>query len=618
MGYDPAECLKNLNSKGLGPACQNLITPFHCDDVTGLDPGYHQTCFTAGIFYFPIICLVCRNTKTNQYVYFPSATFFTDCGNLHAKDPAWQAAQCYCCCSCLASDTLIAVPSGEVPIDSIQRGEEVLAASLSAGGSRITWSTAKVRFSMGTSREGFQPMMVYIVFGEGAGRELICNTDQPFLLADGKFTTGGKLRPGQQLVDRDGKPLPVQLVSIGQYDGGVHHIATDEPWTGSPNGHLLLAAGAVAGDFALQSGFSDLPAELKEPNYDQLPLIGTADFDATAHAQHMTRADAVFEFVPSGKAAPGTLIRPTTSGVFRTYRKVRDTPPGAQMFLTRDQADDIMTKGVQAPLSNPIPLTLFNTVKAQLSGFFPDIHFYYDAIDVSPNLYAFEAYGQKIVQVNGGLARMQGFNYEGLFTAMAHGVGCFNAGVPKNAAGYSAVGQADAYAFGAAARLNWVGDPFLTYVLEAMAQWKALFALVKPEHAHGNPKDPLNDPGLACRIKAIESATAGGGLPECAGGDPLPRISLERAVARSTEAVTLTLSLAVNNETGSDAANYTLDPPAPVTGAKLDASTGFVIHLEVMLKPDTDYKVTVHNLVSILGTGLDPAHVTVSFKTPAA
>ena len=95
----------------------------------------------------------------------------------------------------------------------------------------------------------------------------------------------------------------------------------------------------------------------------------------------------------------------------------------------------------------------------QLTGFYPDIVFFYDDLDMTPNLYSFDAYGQRMVVVSGGLARMQGFNYEGLFMAMAHGIGCFVGGEPKNAQGFSGVGQADLFAFGVISRQCWFGAP---------------------------------------------------------------------------------------------------------------------------------------------------------------
>jgi len=621
--YDPALCLKNLNDKGLGPACQNLITPFHCDDVTGLDPGYHNTCATAGIYYFPIIVLVCHNTRTNEYRYFPSQTFFTDCNNLHSQDPSWQGAQCYCCCSCLANDTLIAVPGGGFQqIDTFDIGQPVLAGSVTTDGGNVhvDWSERTVIFSQGTGNGGHQPVMVYITFGTEANHDVLCNMDQPFLLNDGKFTTAGKLRPGQSLVDREGNAVPIQMVSIGNYEGGVHHISTDAPWNRDPNGHLLLAGGAdgvVAGDYVLQMHFGSLPAELKEDNFDSLPLIGTPEYDDACGAD-VTRSEALFQFGHQMDQMPDVARKDLPSGRFTVYRVTGGVIPyGSAAFLTPDQAGDVLLNGTQVPISNPIPLALFNSVKAQLTGFYPDILFYYDTLDITPNLYAFEAYGRKIVQVSGGLARLQGFNYEGLFMAMAHGISCFYGGDPKGMFGMSAVGQADAFAFAVISRLAWIGNPFLTYVMGAMGQWQALFDLVDSKHSGGNPKDPLNDPSLACRIQTIQVAAAGGALPECAGGEPLPKIWLQKATAPTLNEVKLTFSLAID-QSADDPANYTLDPTATVTGARRDANTGFIVHLDVQLTAGEKYEITVANLTSILGTHIDPAHASVKFEAPTA
>lgn len=616
--YDPQQCLNNLNQKGLAPACQNLITPFHCDDVTGLDPGYHSTCATAGIYYFPILCAVCHNTATGEYKYFPSASFMDDCGDLHDKDKNWQRGQCYCCCSCLANDTLIAIPDGSKQIYLLAKGEQVLAASVGSTGGKIqvNWSTAEVNFSSGTDKAGHQPMMVYISMTGKDTHELICNMDQPFLLADGKYTKASKLHPGQQLVDKDGDPVKVELVSIGSYDGGVHHISTNKPWHKNPDGHLLLAGGVVAGDYTLQLHFDQLPDSMKEDGYTAKPALGTSEYE-TVHKGKMKRSEALFEFVGANLQSQHVGSRQMVSGLFKTYSvQTANIPYGAQAMFTPEQAADISKNGSQAPLSNPISLALFNTIKAQLAGFYPDIDFYYDTLDVTPNLYAFEAYGRKVVQVSGGLARMQHFNYEGLFMAMAHGISCFYGGDPKNRFGYSGVCQADWLAFGMISRICWISDPYMTYVSTAIDQWKAIFALVSPEHAKGNPMDPLNDPSLDCRVKTINSAAAGGALPECAGGAPLPKISLQQATATSDSDVMLNFSLAINNDSGTNVSNYTLTPDAKITSATLDAATGFIVHLKADMKPGIQYTVKVQNLVSILGTGLDPDNVTATFTTP--
>jgi len=210
---------------------------------------------------------------------------------------------------------------------------------------------------------------------------------------------------------------------------------------------------------------------------------------------------------------------------------------------------------------------------------------------------------------------MKLFGYEGMLMAISHGIACFYGGDPKNVFGYSAVGQADWFAYGVISRLVWIGQPYVTYITAAIQQWQALFALVDPEHAHGNPLDPLNDPSLECRYKTIQSAAGGGSLPECAGGAPLPKISLQAATAGPDGAITANFSLALENTSGSDVANYILTPAAKVTSATLDSTTGFIVHLQAALEPGIQYVLKVQNLVSILGSGVDPQHDSVSVKT---
>lgn len=607
--YDPSRCVTNLKEKDLSPICEALPggLPYHCPYLTDFKV-YQDDCQDKPM-YAPVGVILCR--EGDSWRYYPPDEVFIKC-----KPPA-RPATCYCCCQCFANDTLIAVPDGVRSISNIEQGAEVLAASIKevSGGSHLEWSPAKVAFSEGTGSGGRQPFMVYIGFGSKNDeiKDLICSPDQPFLLSNGKYTTAGKLVPGQELVDRNGDPVTVKLASIGSYDGGVHHIGTDEPWLGNPSGHLLLAGGVVAGDYEMQNRFDQLPESFKVEDHDSLPLLGTPEYDRR-YAGSVERSKALFEFVQEGAEGPELGQRQLPQGVFTTYRTaVSEVPFGAQALLTPDQAADVLENGTQVPLSNPIPQALFNIVRSQFAGLYPDVHFYYDPLAVTPNLYAFEAYGEKVVQVNGGLARLKGFNYEGLAMAMAHGVSSFYGGEPKNALGYSAVGEADLYAFGVTSRRNWVGDQALTYIVAAINQWEELFKLVSPEHAKGNPRDPLNDPSLACRIRTIQTAAGGGNLPECAGGKPLPRIRLDQATASSDDKVLLVFSLAVDPATAEDPSHYTFAPPARVTGAKRSTTTDFTVDLTVELEAGQTYTVTARDLTSILGTGMDPQHDSASF-----
>ena len=511
----------------------------------------------------------------------------------------------------MAGGTLVLMADARTKaIRDIEVGEQVLAGSLDTDG-QVVWRGVVVGFSQGSGDNGEQPQMVYIAFGSQGDQDFICTMDQPLMLPDGKMTTAGKLRPGQQLMGHDGKPMDVRLVSVGAYKGPVHHIGIGAEWNGEVDQHLMSAAGVVVGDWDLQINFSELPASQKEPDFDTLPLLGTPEYEQR-YGGSLQKSQIAFEFSAKGD----DFIGNAKPGTFKAYSDSAPLPLYAQALLTSDQAADLLKNGEQSSFSNPVPQSLFNTIVAQMKGFFPDIVFYYDPVAVEPNVYAFEAYGQKIVVVNGGFGRMKGIGYEGMFMAMAHGVARFSETAPLDAAGYTAIGQADGMAFGVIARLCWIGDGLLTYVMNGYKIWAKLFALIDPAHAGGS--DPIEDPSIACRLDNILSAIGGGSLLECAGGTPRPKIALEQASVSEAGSVDLVFSLALDPESANDPANYAFDPAVTVTSAIRDDTKQFIVHLGAKLNPKTPYSVTAKNLVSIYETGMDPDHSTVPVIYPTA
>ena len=612
--YDPNTCKQKILDAQRIP-CDTLSLPYHCDTLTGVGGDYHQECVDAGIIYFQVRVAVCRNAPKNEWKYFPPSSYFQQCNALMQQDPNWTMDWCYCCCACFAKETLVAVPDGYAEIYTIPVGAEVLTGSVN-GGIKPKWANSVVKLSMGTG-EGPQPMMVYIGFGADQAKDLICTQDQPFLLSNGKYTTSSRLVPGDKLVDKDGNDVEVVFVSMGNYNGAVHHIAAVELWNKNPDGHLILTGGVVAGDFEFQLNFDSLPSDRKVDNYDKLPRIGTAEYDQNMK-KHVVKSDVFFHFNHQATTGPDGGKKRTAGGMFTTYRRQSaPIPVGAQRLLTPAQAEDILKNGKFISLGDPMAQINYDTVRRQLQGSYPDIVFYYDPFDLMPQVYAFEAYGQKVVILTGGLSRLIGFNYEGIAMAMGHGVGCFYGGEPKVLEGYSAVGQADRYSFSIVGSRLWVNTPAFQYITAAIDQWEYMFSLISPKNAGGNPLDPLHDPSIACRTTIIQSAPFGGGLPECAGGPPVKKIELQLANATSLTDVSLTFSLALDPTTTDDPKNYELDPSVKVVTAKRNPQRDFVVDLVVnVLKPGTTYKVTAKNLKSALGTGMDPKYASTSFKAP--
>ncbi|HTD21425.1 MAG TPA: hypothetical protein VK738_02155 [Terriglobales bacterium] len=613
MGYSPTVCLNKLQAAGLTPACEALTNPFHCDDLQQISPVVHAFCGQVQQYYAPVQALVCIHYnpqgQPDQWKYFPPKDLIKKCTAL--GDP-WAVDNCYCCCSCFAYDTLIAVPSGVEAIQFIAVGDNVLAGSLSKGGSspKFAWNPVPVNFSAGVSG-GEHSSMMYVVHDGG---DLICTPDQVFMLASGGLTTASRLFPGDQLINKDGNPLTVKTVSAGSYTGGVHHISTGLPFNGNVDGHLLVAGGVVAGDYTLQLHFDSIPAALKTSNLAARPEIGTAAY-AKAYT-HLRQASAKVLFTTTTGQQTAKRVQ-THSGLFTFYTEsshllqASTAETGASLF-TREQAIDLLENGQQLPLSNPIPKTEIANIFAIMKGFYPEFVYYLDWYQMEPNVYAIEEYGQKIIVVTGGLARMVGLSYEGLAMAVAHGIARFVGQPPKDPNGYVGTGAADYFAFGVISRAIWYGNSWWRSAQPAFQQINKLFSQISSENAGGDPNDPIGHPSIECRLEAIQSALAAGGLPACAGGPPPTLVALQ-AASPETGGVALTLNVAPERTGAVNAANYVFEPKATVISATIDAGKDFIIHLKADLTSGTKYKVTIQNLTTLLGDGVDSDHASAEF-----
>lgn len=623
MDYDPTVCVTDLTAAGTLPICDQLPdAPYHCDDLVSFNPAMHNWCAQHGEMYTPVQGVACIEYDANNaivgYKYFPPNQVLVACGQQSplqqgGSGAGWALGYCYCCCSCLAYDTLIAVPGGRPKkVQEFSRGDKVLAGSLAldqwSDAPMLTWDAATVSFSDGAAND-VDHQTVYLAFGDELKTgDLICSMDQPVVLSNGKLTTAEKLQPGDNLLDMDGKPIKVRTVAYGTFRKGVHHIGTSVRHS-DVNGHLIVAGGVVVGDYYLQLHYPSIAASQKDESLAARAAISDPAYEQTCQAQ-ASRASLLFGEVPEEGA--GRLNRPD-GGVFTVYSaRPAYLESVSASFLTEAQAVDVMINGKQLPLANPIPRSDVNNLMQIFSGFYPGLVFYLDWYRMEPNVYAVEQYGQKIVVVTGGLARMSGFTYEGIAMAMAHAVNRFSGLAPVGVNGFTGTGAADYFAFSGTSRNLWWGNRWLSYVLPAMSQMQALLGLISPENAGGNADDPVNEPSIACRIQTMQTAIGGGGVPPCCGGPAIPMIGIQ-AVTASTSGVELTLTIAPTADTAEVAANYVISPPVPVTAVSQNPQTDFMIRLSADLVAGTGYTVTIQNLDSMLGSGVDPAHASMKF-----
>lgn len=161
-----------------------------------------------------------------------------------------------------STKALISIPSGLKPIDHFEKGDSVSAISIKVYRGKIKLSLSKAKISFSASNQDQSNKMVYMTLHRNDTPHLICNSNLPFLLPNGKYTRADKLFSGQEIVDKNGKSLKIENLSIKKHKGELHQISTNIKWDNTPNGHLLLVNDVVVGDFILQVYFDQLPHEM--------------------------------------------------------------------------------------------------------------------------------------------------------------------------------------------------------------------------------------------------------------------------------------------------------------------------------------------------------------------
>ncbi len=237
-------CLENvrlLTGCGTTEECEKLLC----------DPGWCADSAPSGIH------AVCNCLP--PYPNGCAPTPYPGCCTFGPESPIWTPGPgetpCYCCCSEIGGAWNADAEDSWKPAAELAEGQTLLVAR-DAGLQH--WSERPLAFrGAAWAPAGAQ---VRIRFRRGAGGEetVTAHRRQPFLLAGGRLRRAGELVPGTDaLVARDGGAAPVVAVEDAP-EGTVYMLATSREPATSVDGHLILANGVVAGDFALQ--LADLDA----------------------------------------------------------------------------------------------------------------------------------------------------------------------------------------------------------------------------------------------------------------------------------------------------------------------------------------------------------------------
>lgn len=593
MGWTPTkECLDNIQKMGAGARiCDDPYT--HCEDT---EDYTHKVCKCQPPFNVEGQCPYGPNSPIPSYD---------------------NKGMCYCCCSCFAFGTLIAVDNTHYKVvEEFVPGDLVYAASVDPATQNLTWKMLPVEFSQGTGDLAKQSLMVMVMF-QPEGKEedyLIVTKNQLFYMPDGKLKRADTLVPGLDILRMaDGSKAPVTGLSTGTFQKGVHHIATSLTPALSVDGHLINAKGVVCGDYALQIsdiGRGDMNAE------QALPVFGTKAY-LERYSQYLTGDN--FRTMATSAANSNRKLEssPTDAFVHLSSKGGNEIPDDAQYFFSRKQAQDIYDNpdATRQPPSSNVGVDMTNYLFKLYKGFYPSIHFNLDLENESINAYSFRRHGMSVVEVAAGLIHLDAVQFESLAVIIAHEIGHLIGGEPLNPAGYSCEGQSDYVGVGAVIRTVWYGKFFGEIMEPAMVQLANIFNLIIPEvDREGIPGNTCMHISTDCRMEAMTAAMRSMPLPECAGGPKKPFLEVTGAEAVSGEEVVVSFNAPVDKATAEEKKNYILKPYAMVEAVVVDEENPAKVRLRVTIEPDTLYQLKVVNLLSADGHPLINSKSTAEFE----
>jgi hypothetical protein len=535
------------------------------------------------------------------------------CCSYTATSPVFVAGTppCYCCCGCLANDTLVAVDQDErKAIQEFVVGDMVYVAM---DRELQTWDQLPIQFSAGTGPNSVTDMIQIRFAGpeQELGETIIATRNQLFMVQGNKLKRASRLVPQLDALMRpDGSTVEVIDLTTGQFKGGVHAISTSVLQAREWAGHLMVYNGIVGGDYALQ--VTDL--ELANP---ELLVDGHADlpeFGTRAYAEQYSH---LFADTLRAHVADAEYSDDHAKDFEPLAASARPKPAeDGTAFVTDVQAQDILHRAPRQPPYSGAGKDILNYLFRMFRGFYPDVTFYLDDANEAPNAYSTREYGSSFVVVNGGLIRTDAIQYDALAFVIAHQICVLRGGEPKDDKGYTCRAQADYTALTATFPYVWFGLYSYPMMQPAIDQITKFYSYIDEKDRAGVPGNTCNLISIDCRLETMAAGATVGPVPQCAGGAPPATLAVTGATAAEDGlSVTVTFSAAVDVATAESPGAFAFAPLTPAT--KVTVSTdATAATVEAAFDPDTDYLVTVQDVLSANGNPLIPSKSMAKFKTP--
>ena len=490
---------------------------------------------------------------------------------------------CYCCCSCFAYNTPIAVSKDEFKfIQDFRNGDTVLAA-----GKDLKWEPKTVAYSSGMGPASKGAYMVYILYGSSDDPQfLIVTEDHLFLTPEGDLVPANTIKPGEFLVSDKNKKVPVIFAVAGNYDGGVHHISTG-PFDGKNlDGHLLNSNGVVSADFDVQIRYftGSLDKKFLVKDYKQRLTVASAEYQG----KHLNAAATAFITNP--------LKWPRD---FRVQQRVNlvNVPDIAAAFFSPEQAEALETnkKIDRLPYTSPVPTQMIQYLYSLYRNFFNKPIYLVDWNNETPNAYSWSANNQDVVLLTGGFLRIAKMDMPGFAIVIAHHLAALYGKNLEKPEKIDCVGVADYYGVRTYMSILWRDILYGELVFEGFQQIKELFGYI-PEVKEST--DKCKNPTLACRLDTIQRAGQLMKIPDCANPD-VTEFQLVKAFTKvNSGVVTVEFNEKLNIATAETVDNYVITPKVKVTGAKIKKKDFKSVALNAMIESTETHRLTVVNVLN--------------------
>lgn len=415
-----------------------------------------------------------------------------------------QHPRCWCICSCLAENTEISTAAGGVKVQDIKENQTtVLAAGLD-----LTWMPKVVtQFSVATPGKWIDVIYLHYQLG-GTRHEVVVTRDQLFLLKTGKIKPADKLGLRDELVDRDNQPVPILDLAWGSYNGSFYELSTTmEKPPRDLAGHLILSNGVVTPDFAVQVYQNDLSTSFAPLLADAVhePSVGSpewmeahgGDYENVLAARRQRVVD------PRFKEASAHAVQ---------------VPAYAADFVSPKQAKYLQKHAPKVPFGDPLPRQRVEELLPRFRCMYPDITFSFDWYDHTVNASSWVEQGsqQKNVYFSGGMARIEGFELEGLTLVFGHEIGHL-IGHDIGPEGVTCEGEADYYGWKVVLRKYYGQEPYFDAMQKATAQFETLLGYLRGDAASVDvTRSGQPYPSKACRLDTLNAAIMLHEKPACA------------------------------------------------------------------------------------------------------